>query len=171
MRPRLLLSSLLSALAIAACARPRNILEPVPGAYAATYPDSAKYVLEAVAYAISDFAVPIVQYDRKRQYIESGYIDVGNFPASVSRDAYMGNERLVKFQFRTLPTFGATRLIGEVMYRPLGGGSRAMEKMVPPDHVGREMLARLYKRIDERLENDRKERAEKAEKEKTNDGR
>jgi hypothetical protein len=152
-------------LATLACVRPRNILEPVEGAFEATYPDSAHYVLEAAAYAVTDFAVPIIQYDKRRQYLETEYIDVANFPATVSREGYMGNERLVKFQFRTLPTFGATRLIGEVMYRPAGGESRAMERMVPPEHVGREMLTRLYARIQERLVRERAEREAKTKEE------
>ena len=160
MRTRLALAAVLVPL-VAACARPRNILEPVPGAIEMTYPDSAKYVLEAVAWALTDYSVPIVQYDKERQYIESRYIDVANFPASITREGYMGNERLVKFQFRTLRTFGATRLIGEVIYHPPGGEARAMERMVPPEHVGREMLARLYHRVGERLTEDRAKRAEK----------
>lgn len=153
---------LFTTLATLACVRPRNILEPVPGAFEATYPDSAHYVLEAAAYAVTDFAVPIFQYDKNRHYLETRFIDVASFPATVSREGYMGNERLVKFQFRTLPTFGATRLIGEVIYRPPGGDTRAMERMVPPEHVGREMLQRLYNRIEERLVRERAERAEKA---------
>jgi hypothetical protein len=157
MRFKILLLAILASTAF--CVKPRNILEPVPGAFEATYPDSAQYVLDAVAYAVTDFAVPIVQYDKRRRYLETRYIDVANFPATVSREGYIGNERLVKFQFRAVPTFGATRLIGEVIYRPPGGSSRAMERMVPPDHVGREMLTRLYQRIEERLVRERAERA------------
>jgi hypothetical protein len=51
------------------------------------------------------------------------------------------------------------------MYRPAGGESRAMERMVPPEHVGREMLTRLYSRIQERLVRERAEREAKTKEE------
>ena len=132
----------------------------MPGALEETFPDSAKYVLEAAAYAITDEGMSLVQYDKRRHYVETDFIDIGALRASTDRDAYIGSDRLVKFQFRTVPTFGATRLIGEVIYRPAGGG-RAMEQMVPPQHAGREVLLRLYRRVEQRLEAEREKRSRK----------
>ena len=146
----------------AACARPRDIRQPVSGALAFTFPDSALRVIDAAIGAVTDEGVPLRFTDRKQMYVESDYVDIGSLRASTSREAYSSNERLVKFQFRAEPTFGATRLTGEVIYLPLGGQSRAMERMVPEQHAGREVLQRMFVRVNQRLQRERERDAERA---------
>jgi hypothetical protein len=159
--PRALLLLLCTGL-LAACARPRDILEPVEGALSYTFPDSSRQVLDAAAYAITDEGVDIGQLDRKRSVIESQWVDIGSVRASVSREGYIGSDRNVLFRFRTRRVLGGTSLIGEVVYRPSGAG-RASERMVPTDHAGREVLARMFVRVDERLRREREKRAQSGE--------
>lgn len=158
-RPARTLLLLLCAGLLAACARPRDILEPVEGALSFTFPDSARQVLDAAAYAITDEGVDIGLLDRKRSVIESQWVDIGALRASVSREGYVGNDRNVLFRFRTRRVLGGTSLVGEVVYRPTGAG-KAQERMVPTDHAGREVLARMFGRVDERLRRDREKRAQ-----------
>ena len=138
----------------AACARPRDVLEPVEGALTFTFPDSARVVLDAAAYAVTDEGIDIGLLDRKRSVVESEWIDIGAVRASVSRESYMDSDRNVLFRLRTRRVLGGTSLIGEVVYRPAGAG-RAMEQMVPREHAGREVLVRMFTRVDERLKRDR----------------
>ena len=143
---------------LAGCARPRDILEPVEGALDFTFPDSARQVLDAAAYAITDEGIEIGMLDRKRNVIESEWIDIGAVRASVSREGYFGSDRVVLFRFRTRRVLGGTSLIGEVVYRPTGAG-KAQEQMVPRGHAGREVLTRMFSRVDERLRRNREKRA------------
>ena len=148
-------------LAVAACTRPRNILEPVEGALTYTFADSAPHVLDAASYAIIDEGVDIGLLDRKRSVVESEWVDIGSVRASVSREGYMGADRVVLFRLRTRRVLGGTSLIGDAVYRPAGGG-RALEQMVPRDHAGREVLARMFTRVEERLRRDREKREREA---------
>jgi hypothetical protein len=158
--PRALLLALCLGVA-AGCARPRDILEPVEGALTYTFPDSARHVLDAASYAIVDEGVDIGLLDKKRSVVESEWVDIGALRASVSREGYVGPERVVLFRLRTRRVFGGTSLIGEAVYRPAGGG-RALEQMVPRDHAGREVLVRMFRRVEERLVESREKRAREA---------
>ena len=143
------------------CARPRDILEPVEGALTYNFPDSSRFVLDAASYAIIDEGVNIGLLDKKRSVVESEWVDIGALRASVSREGYIGPDRVVLFRLRTRRVFGGTSLIGEAVYRPAGVG-RAMEQMVPRDHAGREVLVRMFRRIEERLVEGRERRAREA---------
>ena len=154
----------LALVSIWACARPRNILEPVQGALSRTYADSARYVFDAAAYAVTDEGIGIVQHDRKRQYIESDWVDVATLRVPIGADVpQFGSDRVVRFQLRTERILGATRLIGEAIVRQGGAsGGRANDRMVPANHPARAVLLRMFARVDERLANERERRARKA---------
>ncbi|MBC7789764.1 MAG: hypothetical protein H7Z74_07445 [Anaerolineae bacterium] len=135
-----------------ACVSARNIQQPVAGAIEVTLPDSARYVIDAAENAISDEGVGIELSDRKRGFVESDVIDIGAVKARTDRSSYLPSERNVRFRFWTFPTFGGTRLSAEVVYQFMGSeGGRAMERMVPTDHAGREVLTRMVARIDAHL--------------------
>lgn len=159
---RALPTALVGALALvaAACARPRDIMQPVPGALVRTYPDSTRDVFDAASWALNDEAFPIVQQDRKRGYIESGWIDAHMLRVPLgAATIQMGSDRVVRFQFRTERTFGATRLIGEAVTRSIGDyGGRADDDMVPANHPARAVLERMYARVEERLTKARERR-------------
>ena len=157
----LLLPAVLVLGLLAACSRPRDILEPVEGALNYTFPDSARHVLDASAYAITDEGIEIALMDRKRSVVESRWVDIGAVNASVSREGYIGADRVVMFRLRTRRVLGGTSLIGEAVYRPTGGG-RSLEQMVPREHAGREVLVRMFTRVDERLRRDREKREREA---------
>jgi len=159
--PRALLPLALALAVAAGCARPRDILEPVEGALTYTFADSARFVLDAAAYAITDEGVDIGLLDRKRSVVESEWVDIGSVRATVSREGYMGADRVVLFRMRTRRVLGGTSLIGEAVYRPAGGG-RALEQMVPRDHAAREVLVRMFGRVEDRLRRDREKREREA---------
>jgi hypothetical protein len=146
--------------AAAACARPRDIMQPVPGAMVRTYPDSARDVFDAASWALVDEAFTIVQQDRKRGYIETDWMDAHTLRIPVgAATIQMGSDRVVRFQFRTERTFGATRLVGEAVTRSIGDyGGRADDDMVPANHPARAVLERMYARVDERLTKERERR-------------
>jgi hypothetical protein len=158
--PRALLAVLCLGLA-AGCSRPRDIMEPVEGALNYTFPDSSRYVFDAASYAIVDEGVDIGLIDKKRSVVESQWVDIGALRASVSREGYIGADRVVLFRLRTRRVLGGTTLIGEVVYRPAGGG-RALEQMVPRDHAGREVLVRMFKSVEDRLIEGREKREREA---------
>ena len=163
-RPRrILLVPLAAALAVAACVKPRDISQPVPGAVSHAFPDSARFVLEAVKQAMIDETIDIGLEDPQRGLVESRYEDVGSLRATTSREDYTENERMVRFRFFVQRMLGGTNLVGEVVYRPTGTGGRAMERMVPSDHAAREVLTRVYQRVDERLQNERRQREQQRE--------
>lgn len=151
-----------ASLALTGCVRPRNIHEPVPGAFEVVIPDSSRYLVEAAEYAITAEGIRIDMSDRKRALVESDFIDIGAVRATTDRSAYVGPERLVKFRFRARPTLGGSRLIGEAIYHLAGPSSgRAMERMVPEEHAGREVLIRMMARIEKRAREERVAREEK----------
>ncbi len=141
------------------CVPPRRIEDPVPGAVQFSLPDSARYVLDAAAYAITDEGLSITQKDRTRMLVESGFVDIGTLRTRNDRSAYVGPERVVKFRFRTRTTFGATNLIGEAVYRVDENAGRAGERMVPEGHAALEVLTRMFGRINARLSDERVKRA------------
>jgi len=147
-----------AALLLAACVKPRDITQPVAGAVERSYPDSAQFVLAAVTRALVDETIDIGLEDRTKGLVESRYEDVGSLRSSISREGYTDAERMVRFRFFTQGMLGGTRLVGEAVYRPTMTGGRAMERMVPPDHAAREVLARLYQRVDDQLQQDRAKR-------------
>ena len=161
LRIALTVAALAVALAAGACVKPRDITQPVPDALERLYPDSANYLLDAAVQSMIDEAMQIELEDRTRGLIESRYIDIGSLRATTSREGYPERERMVRFRFRTRSVLGGTQLIGEAVYRPIGGGS-AMERMVRPDHAAREVLDRLYVRIDDQLQRSRAKRREAA---------
>lgn len=141
------------------CARPRDLRQPVPGALEVTVPDSARDVLEAATLAITDEAMRVVLHDERRTYVESDFIDISLLKVREDWLGYSKDDRLVKFQFRALPTFGGTRVVAEAVYRPTGvEGGRMMDRMVPPSHPGQEVLRRMLDRVDEHLRETRAER-------------
>ena len=150
-RMALALTAVALAALAGACVKPRDITQPVPDAVERLYPDSSRYLLDAAAQAMIDEAMLVELVDRDRGLIESRYIDIGALRASTSREGYPERERMVRFRFRTRSVLGGTQLVGEAVYRPIGGGS-AMERMVRADHAAREVLDRLYIRIDDQLQ-------------------
>ena len=154
-----------AALLAAGCARPRDISQPVPGALVRTFPDSADAVFEAAAYAITDEGFDVVQQDRKRGYVESRWVDANALRVPIgSTVPQSGTDRVVRFQFRTERTFGATRLVGEAVTRLTGGyGGRADDDMVPANHPARAVLERMFGRVEERLRAERERREREAE--------
>jgi hypothetical protein len=166
MRHRLALSlATLTTLGVGgACYKVRNVDEPVPGAVSVTFPDSAKYVIDASVRAIEDEGIGIKIYDRKRNFVESQDVDINMLKSTKDRTAYFPEERVIKFQFRTVPVMGATQLVGEAIWNPRGQQGRAFEKMVPENHAAREVLARMFARVQRRLEDDRADRERAAEK-------
>jgi hypothetical protein len=158
---RLSAALLAGALALGAgCARPRDISQPVPGALVRSYPDSADAVFEAAAYAITDEGFDIVQQDRRRSYVESRWVDANALRVPIGATVpQTGTDRVVRFQFRTERTFGATRLVGEAVTRLTGRyGGRADDDMVPANHPARAVLERMFERVDERLRTARERR-------------
>ena len=162
-RRPLLALAIAAALAAVACVKPRDISQPVPGAVSHAFPDSARYVLEAVKRAMIDETIDIGLEDPQRGLVESRYEDVGSLRASTSREDYTQNERMVRFRFFVRTMLGGTNLVGEAVYRPTGTGGRSMERMVPNDHAAREVLTRVYQRVAERLENERRQREQQRE--------
>jgi len=160
------LALLFAALAtVGACVQPRNINEPIPGALEYTLPDSAGEVLRAVEASIVDEAIDIGLVDREKGLVESRYVDIGSVRATTSREGYSDDERNVRFRFFARPMLGGTTLYGEVVYRPVLGGmstgnpaGRGQERMVRADHAGREVLARIVARAEERLRVAREQR-------------
>jgi len=148
-----------------ACYRARDILEPVPGAMVAAFADSARDVIEAAAYAITDEGIPLRFYDRKGLYVQSEWIDLASVRTRRDPGGYFGNERTVKFQFRARRVLGATELVGEAIHLPAVGEGRANERMVPEGHPGREVLQRLFAAAARRLEAERAKEAERARRE------
>jgi intein/homing endonuclease len=161
MRLRFLTCLTLAANSVA-CAYPRNIFEPVPGSFEITVPDSVREATDAAAAALSDEGLRVLQHDRRRGFVESDYVDIGAVKSTIDRSTYVGNERLVKFQFFARRTFGGTRVSGAAIYRPASGGGRAEERMVPAEHAGREVLTRLLARVDSHLAEERRKREERA---------
>jgi len=149
-----------AALLAAGCARPRDISQPLPGALVRTFPDSADAVFEAAAYAITDEGFDIVQQDRKRGYVESRWVGANALRVPIgSTVPQTGTDRVVRFQFRTERTFGATRLVGEAVTRLTGDyGGRADDDMVPANHPARAVLERMFGRVEERLRTERERR-------------
>lgn len=144
------------------CVKARNIQQPVPGAIEVTLPDSVPHVIDAAETVITDEGIGIQLSDRKRGVVESSFIDIGQVRATTDRSSYLPDERNVRFRFWTRPTFGGTRLSAEVVfYQFLGIDSgRAMEKMVPADHAGREVVTRMVAKIEARLRAQRDKRKE-----------
>ena len=156
---------ILAAPILPGCVSARNIQEPISGAIEVTLPDSTRHVIKAAESAIADEGVGIELSDRKRGFVESEIIDIGAVRAMADRSSYHPAERSVRFRFWTRPTFGGTRLSAEVVYRFMGAnGGRAMERMVPSDHAGREVLARMITRIEIRLREGRESRKQEAQK-------
>ena len=151
--------------ALGACVKPRNINEPIAGALEYSLPDSAGDVLRAVEASITDEGLDIGLVDREKGLVESRYTDIGSVRASTSREGYSDDERNVRFRFFARPMLGGTTLYGEAVYRPVLGGmsagnpaGRGQERMVRADHAGREVLARLVARAEERLRLAREQR-------------
>jgi hypothetical protein len=164
-RPHSLAFALVVVAALAACVQPRNINEPIPGAMEYSLPDSAGEVLRAVEASIIDEALDIGLVDREKGLVESRYTDIGSVRATTSREGYSDDERNVRFRFFARPMLGGTTLYGEVVYRPVLGGmstgnaaGRGQERMVRADHAGREVLARIVARAEERLRVAREQR-------------
>ena len=164
--PRTLAFALVALATLGACVKPRNINEPIAGALEYTLPDSAGDVLRAVEASIVDEALDIGLVDREKGLVESRYTDIGSVRASTSREGYSDDERNVRFRFFARPMLGGTTLYGEVVYRPVIGGmasgnqqaGRGQERMVRADHAGREVLARIVARAEERLRLAREQR-------------
>ncbi|MDQ6887807.1 MAG: hypothetical protein M3068_10990 [Gemmatimonadota bacterium] len=142
------------------CVSARRIDEAVPGALQFSFPDSARYVLDAAAYAITDEGLSITQKDATRMLVESGFVDIGTLRARSDRSAYTGPDRMIKFRFRTRTTFGATILVGEAVYRPNENAGRAGERMVPESHAAREVLTRMFAGVGTRLSDERARRSQ-----------
>jgi hypothetical protein len=160
-QPAALLAAALLAIASAAgCARPRDIMQPVPGALVRTYADSAADVFEAASWAIIDEGIGITQQDKKRGYVESDWVDARSLRVPIGADVpQTGSDRVVRFQLRIERTFGATRLVGEAVTRLTGQfGGRADDDMVPANHPARAVLERMFARVDERLRTERERR-------------
>ncbi len=151
---------LLTTVAAFGCVKARNIQQPVPEAIEVTLPDSVRYVIDAAESAITDEGIGIELSDRKRGLVESAFIDIGQVRAMADRSTYHPDERNVRFRFWTRPTFGGTRLFAEVVFNQFLGtdGGRAMEKMVPSDHAGREVVTRMLAKIQLRLREQRDKR-------------
>ena len=113
--------------------------------------DSANRVLREAIRAISDEGIGIRLVDERRGIVESEFVDVAAVRATIDTAGLARQDRLVKFQFRTQPTFGGTRLVAEALYRPFRQSVRQMERMVGPDHPGRAVLSDMLQRIEERL--------------------
>ena len=170
-RAHILPGAALAVLALGAalgCVKPRDITQPVPGAVSHAFPDSAQYVTAALKQAMIDETIDIGLEDAQRGIVESRYEDVGSLRASTSREDYSENERMVRFRFFVQRMLGGTNVVGEAVYRPTGTGGRSMERMVPPEHAAREVLTRIYERVEERLQNERRQR-EKLREERGND--
>ena len=150
MRAHALAAVALVALVAAACATPRNIRQPVDGAVAVTFPDSARPIFDATIAALRDEPIRIVLSDRASGVIETEYIDITSVRTSIDMSEEPMADRMVKFRFRTRTTLGATQLIAEAIRRPFSGGA-AMERMLPPGHAARQVLNRVLANVDERL--------------------
>ena len=116
------------------------------------YPDSARAVFDAATYAVTDEGIGLALVDQEQQFLESNWVDVSALrhvpPAST--ETVQGGDRMVRFQFRTERTGGGTRLVGEALVRPTGGG-RYADQMAPASHPAREVLARMFEHVTERL--------------------
>jgi hypothetical protein len=157
------LPALALALAAAACAggAPRGLHEPVPESVELTIADSVRYLVDAAATAIGDEGVSVRAADKSDGFVESEWIDIGALKTFEDRSTYTPPMRTVKFVFHLRPTFGGTVVSGAAVYRPTPYGGRNSERMVPADHAGREVLARIMRNLREHADEARRKREER----------
>ena len=157
------LVSLALALATSACARPRDIERPVPGAVEITVTDSVRYVVDAAVRAITDEAVGVVLADADRGLVESAWVELDAIrtPLPIDLESYTGLERTVRFTFHVRPTFGGSTVAAAATYQPSPVGGRATERMVPVGHPARAVLDRMLTRIREYVDAARRAREER----------
>ena len=135
-----------------ACVKQRDIFAPVPGAVQVIVPDtSINAVLDAAVKAITDRGLNVRQVDREHGTVESDFFDIAAIRSDIDAGTSVGIERMIRFRFRAIPSFGALSLYGEAVYQLGDFGGRASERMVSEEHPARPVLAEMFDDITEEL--------------------
>jgi hypothetical protein len=151
--------SALSAIIFASCVKQRDIFAPVPGAVQVILPDtSINEALDAAVKAITDRGLNVRQVDREHGTVESDFFDIAAIRSDIDAGTSVGIERMIRFRFRVIPSFGALSLYGEAVYQLGDFGGRASERMVSEDHPARPVLAEMFEDITGELARVRAER-------------
>jgi hypothetical protein len=132
---------------VGGCVAPHSINQPIPGALDTMIADSTGVVLDAAIKAIRDRGISIRLEDRKSGVVESEFIDIGLLRNDVDPSVLNSMERMIKFRFRAVPSFGATRLFSEAVYRLGNTGGRLNERMIPAEHPARQVLNEMVEDI------------------------
>lgn len=151
--------SAITALSAASCVKQRDIFSPVPGAVQVILPDtSINVALDAAVKAITDRGLNVRQVDREHGIVESDFFDIAAIRSDIDAGTSIGIERMIRFRFRVIPSFGALSLYGEAVYQLGDFGGRASERMVSEEHPARPVLAEMFDDITEELARVRAER-------------
>lgn len=139
---------MLAALVGTSCVRQRDIFAPMPNAVQRTIPDtSVNAVLDAAVEAITDLGLSVAQVDREHGMVESEFVDITSVRTDLDPGMTAGIERIIRFRFRAIPSFGAVSVFGEAVYQLGDVGGRASERMVSEQHPARTTLAEMLESI------------------------